>query len=209
MMRRTAKPFTIEVKKRGGRRRDGDELSVPRATTTTPTEDYVGQNMRFRDAETLFRARPEPEANPAASQPSGPMSSVLSAVFGPSGEATSEQQASTQRRILPDLIAEAAITEQAASQVEPEPRRRGRPPKVRTDEPVVARKRGRPRKTVVDAAPKVFDVDTWEQTVPVPAPVIVTEMQYFVASERRRAARSSAHLPRGERWKRRLPRVCW
>ena len=209
MMRRTAKPFTIEVKKRGGRRRDGDELSVPRATTAMPTEDYVGQNMRFRDAETLFRARPDAEANHAAGQTGGQMTSVMSKVFGPPGESTPEQLVLTQRRILPDLIAEAAITEQAALQVEPEPRRRGRPAKIRTDEPVVPRKRGRPRKAVLDSAPKVFDVDTWEQTVPVPAPIVVPEMQYFVVSARRRAARSSDHLPRGERWKRRLPRVCW
>lgn len=190
-MRRSTKPFTVEVKKRGGRRRDGgDAVGERLGVASQPFDDTPGRNIRFRDAESLFRA-PPPESG--LSEPETVPLAVVEPFPSPADAAP--------RRILPDLIAEAALTE-ATQAAEPAPRRRGRPPKDRSgDHPQTIRK----RKPV---EPDLFDESVepavLEEIAPPPPPVL-----YLAASARRRANRATDNLPRAERWKRRLPKVCW
>lgn len=187
-MRRSTKPFTVEVKKRGGRRRDAGDVVPERMSVTIPSfGETVGRDSRFRDAESLFRTAPpvetgfaEPETAPLAGL--APVTPDLAS-----------------RRILPDLIAEAALSE-ATLAAAPEPRRRGRPPKDRSGDapqPVRARKPLEPELEVADADPEMDEVAS--------SPAIL----YLAASARRRARRATDNLPRAERWKRRLPKVCW
>jgi len=114
------------------------------------------------------------------------------------------------RRILPCLVTDAAIdAAKAAAEVEeaPAPRPRGRPRKQRNaDElaPLAPRKRGRPRKSPVEAkepAPKPA-LQPARQAQPAPALVVVGAS---ARASMRRAV--TDELPRGERWKRRLPKA--
>ncbi len=187
-MRRSTKPFTVEVKKRGGRRRDAGDL-VPERGANPSFDEVVGRDIRFRDAESLFRAVPPVETGFAEPETAPPV--AIEPAPLPSDPAP--------RRILPDLIAEAALSEATLAAV-PEPRRRGRPPKDRTEDPP---RPVRPRKS-----PEL----EFEEDVPVaeiyeiaPPPAVL----YLAASARRRARRATDNLPRAERWKRRLPKVCW
>lgn len=199
-MRRSAKPFTVEVKRGGSRKKrngavphGGDNGFQVRQDEAVP-----GWDLRFREAENAFRdlaLAPEPE---------------LPLPVAPPREVEAEApdaQPAAKGRILVDLVAEAALAERAAEDVAPAPRRRGRPPKDRAadGETRQSARRGRPPKQWTWAAdaepePDLFEVDS----APL-APVLLD----LAASARRRAARSTDHLPRGERWKRRLPRVCW
>lgn len=145
-----------------------------------------------------------PEAPAPAPEP--PAAAVL---FSSSGKAP--LVAAEPRRILPCLVTDAAIdAAKAAAEVAdaPAPRPRGRPRKQRhADElaPLVPRKRGRPRKSPVEAkepAPKPVRQPAQPARQPQPALVIVG------ASARASARRAAAdELPRGERWKRRLPKA--
>ncbi len=109
------------------------------------------------------------------------------------------------RRVLVDLVAEAAIAEQVADAM-PEPRRRGRPAKPKIEGPAkIPGKRGRKPK-----APVVFEFPEFELPMPDEPVVVPTAIVLdLAASRRRRVARSTDNLPRSERWKRRLPKVCW
>lgn len=114
------------------------------------------------------------------------------------------------RRILPCLVTEAAIDAaqaEAISEVEPV-RRRGRPRKEpRPDDPapLAPRKRGRPRKNPVIAVS--FDDEEDESGPAIAAPPVVA-LPPLTLSERAVARRGAVSaLPRGERWKRRLPKV--
>lgn len=110
------------------------------------------------------------------------------------------------RRILPCLVTEAAFDaakEEALTQNALAPRPRGRPRKQRgLDDaaPLAPRKRGRPRK----AAPE--PVERLEQPV---APVVLSAPPAPVGQSVRAVSRRAAvgELPRGERWKRRLPKA--
>ena len=197
-MRRSTKPFTVEVKKRGGRRRDIGDMPADRNDPITPSfGQMVGRDIRFRDAENLFRAPAsvdtglaEPEAAPIV-----PIAPAEPAPQGPD---------SAPRRILPDLIAEAALSE-ATLAAAPEPRRRGRPPKARGDDETLPRPaKSRRRMPASEVEDDVFDFDA-----PEPAPAAPPAVLYLAASARRRAARATDNLPRAERWKRRLPKACW
>lgn len=108
-------------------------------------------------------------------------------------------------RILPCLVTEAALdAAQAEAEVEQAPRRRGRPPKARTPDEGVAtapRKRGRPRKVAVTEA--LLDLRDDATSLG-----FVTVAQPYTPSARALGRRSAvAALPRGERWKRRLPKA--
>jgi hypothetical protein len=121
-----------------------------------------------------------------------------------------EAPAAPIRRILPCLVTEAAMETaqaEALSTAEPERRPRGRPRKPKNQDepaPLAPRKRGRPRKNPVANVPVV-------RPAPVEAPVRVAQSPALVAlttSERATARRSAVvGLPRGERWKRRLPKA--
>lgn len=107
------------------------------------------------------------------------------------------------RRILPSLI----VTE--AQEPEPEPTiKPDELPRVRrVSQPIEAsegapRRRGRPRKVIVQQAAEVV-----EQVAP-EIPEAVTETAP-IPSRRRPDRTGSETLRLGERWKRRLPRVCW
>lgn len=117
------------------------------------------------------------------------------------------------RRILPCLVTDAAIdAAKAAAEIDEAPasRPRGRPRKQRNAEelaPLAPRKRGRPRKTPVEAkepAPKPVRAPVQPPRQVRPAPALVVVGASARASERRAAV---DELPRGERWKRRLPKA--
>ena len=190
-MRRPTKPFTVEVKKRGGRRRDGVETVERTSVSASPMtlDSSVGRDSRFREAESFFRAIPV-EADDAE----------------PDASFASQSADAAPRRILPDLIAEAALSDTPVAEA-PEPRRRGRPPKTPSADglahPV------KPRDNEVEPQ-EVEEISFSEEMDPqLPAPVLPPAVLYLAASARRRAARATDNLPRAERWKRRLPKVCW
>ncbi len=117
------------------------------------------------------------------------------------------------RRILPCLVTDAAIdAAKAAADTDdaPAPRPRGRPRKQRNaDElaPLAPRKRGRPRKSPVEAkeaAPTPVRQTAQPARPAQPSPALVVVGAGSRASARRAAADD---LPRGERWKRRLPKA--
>lgn len=107
------------------------------------------------------------------------------------------------RRILPSLLV--ADVQETASEpaIKPEElpraRRISRPIEVTEGAP---RRRGRRRKVIVEQAAEVA-----EQLAPEP-PQAVAETVTAI-SQRRLDRTGSEKLRLGERWKRRLPRVCW
>lgn len=117
------------------------------------------------------------------------------------------------RRILPCLVTEAAIDAARTADeadVSRAPRPRGRPRKQRPLDdlaPLAPRKRGRPRKVPLEAS------EPAPQPVRAAAPRPVRIVQTTPAAAVGESARSSkrrdavSELPRGERWKRRLPKA--
>lgn len=190
-MRRSTKPFTVEVKKRG-RRRDAVEV-VERTTVSPPPVSFqssVGRDSRFREAESLFRPIPvEPADTEQNAAPLAP----------PSSDAAP-------RRILPDLIAEAALSDAPLADVAA-PRRRGRPAKDRSADTLPHP--AKPHRKVAEPQEEEEFALFSEREEPQPAPVLPPAVLYLAASARRRAARATDNLPRAERWKRRLPKACW
>ena len=121
----------------------------------------------------------------------------------PSVPASADEAPSEHRRILPSLLVAEVQEPEAEPAVEPEvlPRVRRVAPPGTTPEGA-PRRRGRPRKVPV---PDVVQVV--EPAVPEP-PRPVAETAPLV--RRRRSDRPGSETLRlGERWKRRLPRVCW
>lgn len=147
-----------------------------------------------------FAEMPAPIAEPAAA----------AAIFARVEAAPAAAEA--ERRILPCLVTEAAMdAAKAAVEAEPAiaPRRRGRPPKQRAADdlaPLAPRKRGRPRKNSIDASEPKPAVAPQAAASPRPAPRVVAAP---VGASARSGARREAvsELPRGERWKRRLPKA--
>lgn len=113
------------------------------------------------------------------------------------------EPAQEHRRILPSLL--------VADVQEPEPEPTIKPEKLsrvrRVSRPIevsegVPRRRGRPRKLIVEQAVEVIEPLAPE----IPEPVTETGP---IISRRRPDRTGSETLRLGERWKRRLPRVCW
>jgi hypothetical protein len=182
-MRRTAKPFIVEVKRNSRKRTSGDE---PGDTALVPPEPVSAHSLRFREAETMFRSAGEVAESPVHRTAPASRSPAAAGKDAKPG------------RVLPDLIAEAALAEQAVD--EPVVRRRGRPPKSPDALPAPKKPRAE-----VDAPPAA-EADEMSAAPAYTVPVVLIDL---AASRRRRSARSTEGLPRGERWKRRLPKVCW
>ncbi|KQQ14281.1 DNA-binding protein [Methylobacterium sp. Leaf123] len=116
----------------------------------------------------------------------------------------SDEAAPEHRRILPSLLVAEVPEPEAEPVIEPEVLARVRrvaPPSTAPDG--APRRRGRPRKVPIPNAVAVV-----EPAVPEP-PQPVTETAPLVVSRRRSDRPGSETLRLGERWKRRLPRVCW
>ena len=177
-MRKQAKSFTVEVKRR------------PTSLTKKPAFVEPSPSIAAPLAAALVFAAPEPA--PAAVE-------------------------EAQRRILPCLVTEAAIDAAKAVEETDEataPRRRGRPRKQQSADdlaPLAPRKRGRPRKVPLEAEGREAKGRQQSQSDPAPQPVHVVQtvpaapVGASMRSNTRRAAVSE--LPRGERWKRRLPKT--
>ncbi len=150
------------------------------------------------------RAFVPPQPQPASS----PAAEALFRTPAPTAE-----QPGAPRRILPCLVTEAALdAAQAEALSDPErvPRPRGRPRKQRDPEdiaPLAPRKRGRPRKLPAAPAERITIAEKPARAAPVVlTPVLMTPATS--TSERAAARRAAtADLPRGERWKRRLPKA--
>lgn len=132
---------------------------------------------------------------------------VLSSVFEPAPVAPAPTEAMKgikPRRILPSLITWEPSELEAAPSLPSEPSL----PRVRRVGPSVPpeapRRRGRPRKVTleaVDAAPVILEAEPLAPVSVLASPSTVRP----VWGDRSK----TAGLPRGERWKRRLPRACW
>jgi hypothetical protein len=122
----------------------------------------------------------------------------------PSVLTSADEAPSEHRRILPSLLVAEVQEPEVEPAIEPEvlPRvRRVTPPSTAPED--APRRRGRPRKVPIPNAVE----EVVEQAVPEP-PQPVTEATPIVG--RRRPDRAGSETLRlGERWKRRLPRVCW
>lgn len=108
------------------------------------------------------------------------------------------------RRILPSLLVAEVHEPELEPPAEPErlPRvRRASPPTAPADG--APRRRGRPRKVLAQDAAEVAQL-----VAPVP-PQPVMETAPIIMRQRRPDRAGSEKLPRGERWKRRLPKACW
>lgn len=137
-----------------------------------------------------------------------PVPAPAEALFAPPSPAPAAVQ-EPERRILPCLVTEAAIDAARTEAIEEHPRAprpRGRPRLNRAADDAVAappRKRGRPRKVVAVASVEAVKPAA---SAPLPKKAVATPpaTPSVRASERRAA---TAELPRGERWKRRLPKA--
>ncbi|TFZ57733.1 DNA-binding protein [Methylorubrum sp. Q1] len=121
----------------------------------------------------------------------------------PSVRTSADEAPPEHRRILPSLLVAEVQEPESEPAIEPEvlPRVRRVAPPSTTPEGA-PRRRGRPRKVPIPNA-----IEVVEQPVPEP-PQPVTETTPLVS--RRRSDRAGSETLRlGERWKRRLPRVCW
>ena len=140
-----------------------------------------------------------------------PQPSAAALVFAP--QPADKAAPADPRRILPCLVTEAAIdaarsAEEADGSLAPRPR--GRPRKQRPLDdlaPLAPRKRGRPRKVPLEGSkPAPQPV---RAAAPQPVRVVRTTPAAPVGESARSNARRDAanELPRGERWKRRLPKA--
>ena len=111
------------------------------------------------------------------------------------------------RRILPSLI----VAEMPELELEPAAEPEELPRVRRASRPIEAtegapRRRGRPRKVIVQEAVQQA-VEVVEQVGPEPAQAVPETAP--IISRRRPERAGSETLRLGERWKRRLPKVCW
>lgn len=183
--------------------------------------------------ETKARGRQAPAVLPVRApllEPSAPAFPSLeaAALFGGAPARRSEDGAevverSAPRRILPSLIALPQPEPEAVEAVVPEPRlprvRRVKLPRVEAQGKAVRREAVRPEAPMPEHAvpPAVRDEPaTLAQPLPeTPQPSRPKQARpkqsqpKTTEAGRRIARRAEKALPLGERWKRRLPRVCW
>lgn len=111
------------------------------------------------------------------------------------------------RRILPSLVVAEVQELEPEAAIEPEElphvRRASRPVEATEGAP---RRRGRPRKMIVQEAVQQA-VEVVEQVAPENAQAVPETAP--IISRRRPERTGSETLRLGERWKRRLPKVCW
>lgn len=196
-MRRQIRPFTIE-RKRGSRTTGAEapllDLAPPPAPT--PSAPQRPEAHRFAAAEALFSA-PAP-SRPASASAYEPANTDRSPITG---------------RILPSLVEQPAPQRDLTDE---EPRRRGRKPgsrnKAREPLPGANIQAFDPQSTGAHGPRTIENVmrnlfEFWaaedEQTAQTPAAKAdpATPLQL-----RRRSRIARAELPRGERWKARLPK---
>jgi hypothetical protein len=200
-VRRPQKPFTVEVKKvrKGGFAR------------------ILGAGPQWSESDLAEQAPKEQPAPPQAAAPRAepaPPRRILEAIE-PVSESAPANKADAAPEMSPEL----------AGETETKPRRRGRPPKiviVAKDEPPAAPKPRAvpaPRKkspAIIKKSPAIKKRPEIELVPPIAAPAVsalvfapapAPEPIARVAQANRAKAASS--LPRGERWKRRLPKVLW
>jgi hypothetical protein len=201
-VRRPQKPFTVEVKKvrKGG------------------FAKFLGAGPQWNGsdlAEEAPKEQPAPSrVAPPRAEP-GPPRRILEAIE-PASESTPADEA----------VAGADNSLEPVGEIEAKPRRRGRPPKAATiadgAETAVARKvrtvpaprkkSGAPapsKKPRATASGPQIEISLPVATPPAPvsAPASTPELTARVAQSHR--AEAANGLPRGERWKRRLPKVLW
>lgn len=169
---RVRRPFTVEAKSSGQAR----HVSIPSKQPRQP-QKRTGRT----ETATLWPSR---DAGVIVSQP--PVEPVQE-----------------RRRILPSLIVAEVQELKSETAIEPEELphvwRVSRPVETPEDAP---RRRGRPRKVIVEQA--VEAVEQVAAELPQAAAETVTTI-----SRRRPVRTGSETLRLGERWKRRLPKVCW
>jgi hypothetical protein len=201
-VRRPQKPFTVEVKKvrKGGFAR------------------ILGAGPQWNESDLAEQAPKEQPAPPQAAAPRAalaPARRILEAIE-PVSESAPANEADAAPEISPGLAGETEI----------KPRRRGRPPKIaivaKDAEPPAAPKPRAvpaPRKkspAIIKKSPAIKRRPEVELVPPITAPAVAALVLApapapapiaRVAQANRAEAASS--LPRGERWKRRLPKVLW
>jgi hypothetical protein len=196
-VRRPQKPFTVEVKKvrKGGFARFLG--AGPQWIGSDPAEDAPKEQPA------------PPQAAPPRAEPAPPRR-ILEAI-APLSEAPAADEAGS------DATPE--TSPEPAGEIETKPRRRGRPPKVVTiaegAESAVAPKvrvvpAPRKKSPTIKSRPEIERVPPVAAApvfAPALAPVFAPEPTARVAQASRGEAANS--LPRGERWKRRLPKVLW
>ncbi len=197
-MRRQIRPFTIE-RKRNGRPAQAAEtqpLDMPAPPPEPPPMKTHGQSM-WAAAEALFSTPVKPAGNPESE-----------------GQTAADGSQPNGGRILPSLIEPEAPAPTPSYAVEDAPRRRGRKPGSKNKVQRTPRDNQGPH-TFDTAARNIFEFWAQEEDaeLPAPAPVAATEAPEAPAVTnvipldlRRRGRVDRAELPRGQRWKARLPR---
>lgn len=177
--------------------------------------------------ETKARGRQAPAVLPVRApllEPSAPAFPSLeaAALFGGASARRAEDGAETversaPRRILPSLIEPPQPEPEVAETLAPEPRlprvRRVKLPRAEPQGKAAPRAAIRPETQTPERAVPVVRAEPVKLVQPLPAqskPARSEPAQPKTAESGRRAARRPEKaLPLGERWKRRLPRVCW
>ena len=186
-MGRSQKPFVVEVKRGRKGAASGRSIVLPKSLEAAP------------GARAEARVRP-PEPPKDAVKPPRRILDAIEPVPAPA-------------QVLESAVLESAVLETAAVAVDPLKRRRGRPAKTarvpaqESERPVVARKEEAP---IARRVRREF-VFKPENIVVLAAPprdvkIALRAHGHVTHVERAEVADS---LPRGERWKRRLPKVLW
>lgn len=203
--------------------RDDDDdgyMAAMRAADALFGKSDSGQPTSGKAESSLF-AQPVPEnrvRTPRETAATTAAEQVFRKPTPPSDEQPGNETSPTAgRRILPSLTEEDPVHTILASEVIT-PKRRGRPAKIHAapdegeSEVAPSRPRGRPRKQVVVTPPSAPELEfvfpELESTLAV-VPYPAQKLRGYVRGEiYARWARHETLRP-GERWKRRLPKVCW
>jgi len=195
-MRKRTQSFSVEVK-----RQRRPPPSVP------PSEDIPSRNAPFAASPVWFertgdigRTATQLLATRVVDRRGGlpPASGVEEQIASsPNRDPSASDGHAQQRRVLPDLIAEARVTERLTHATKPTSSTRQR------DSNAAPSPRRRPRRS---QEPVPDRAEAPEISLPVPKPV----SRAHAALRRKDRGKTAPRLSRAERWKeRRLPRVCW